>query len=221
MKQYTDACNLAKKELDTIKSRLDQKEQDKRVTMRQDMMGYEDEDMDGQPADGRGSAQDIIDEEELALIQRMKEMKRIYRDNFDKLRSVKGQVHYIQQSIEALKLQLVSAFEDWYTLTFDEAGATEELISTSRLNKTQQQDAASLTSPAKKVNQMLSNASASKGGRIFNDFGDEEEQNRFVAAAEGVDGKDVDPDALAFIKAKTKVDDLQRAKKAEKRIAAH
>lgn len=63
--------------------------------MRQDMMGYEDEDMDGQPVDGRGSGQDIIDEEELALIQRIKEMKRVYRDNFDKLRDVKGQVHYI------------------------------------------------------------------------------------------------------------------------------
>lgn len=55
VKQYTDACNMAKKELDTIKGRLDAKEQEKRVTLRQDMMGYEDEDMDGQPVDGRGS----------------------------------------------------------------------------------------------------------------------------------------------------------------------
>ena len=42
-----------------------------------------------------------------------------------------------------------------------------------------------------------------------------------MAAAEGVEGKDIDPDALAFIKAKRKVDDLQKAKKAEKRIGAH
>jgi len=50
-------------------------------------------------------------------------------------------------------LQLVSAFEDWYTQNFDEAGDTTEgdLISTSRLNKTQH-DAASVASPAKKVN---------------------------------------------------------------------
>ena len=204
VKQFTEACNTAKKELDTIKSRLDAKELDKRATMREDMMGYE-EDMDGQAVDS-SRPQDIIDEEELGLIQRMKEMKRVYRDNFDKLKQVKGQVHYIQQSIEALKLQLVSAFEDWYTQNFDEAGATEELVSTSRLNKTEQ--VASLTSPAKKVNHMLSQASASKGGRIFNDFGDEDEQNRIVAQAEGVDGKDIDPDALAFIKAKTKVNDL-------------
>jgi hypothetical protein len=32
------------------------------------------------------------------------------------------------------------------------------------------------------------------------------------------EGKDLDPDALAFIKAKRKVDDLQKAKKYEKRI---
>lgn len=33
-----------------------------------------------------------------------------------------------------------------------------------------------------------------------------------------VEGKDIDPDAMAFIHAKRKVDDLQRAKKQEKRI---
>ena len=37
------------------------------------------------------------------------------------------------------------------------------------------------------------------------------------------EGRDTDPDALAFIKAKRKVDDLQKAKKYEKKIggAAH
>lgn len=33
-----------------------------------------------------------------------------------------------------------------------------------------------------------------------------------------LEGKDIDPDALAFIKAKRHVDDLQKAKKFEKRI---
>lgn len=36
-----------------------------------------------------------------------------------------------------------------------------------------------------------------------------------------IEAKDVDPDAVAFIKAKRNVDDLQRAKKQEKRITAH
>lgn len=94
VKYYTDGCNAAKKELDSIKGRLDAKEQEKRLTMRQEeMMGYEDEvDMDGNPVGrgGAGSGSEIIDEEELALIQKMKEMKKIYRENFDKLKEVKA-----------------------------------------------------------------------------------------------------------------------------------
>lgn len=39
-----------------------------------------------------------------------------------------------------------------------------------------------------------------------------------IRPAAEVEGKDVDPDAVAFIKAKRNVDDLQRAKKQEKRI---
>ena len=73
--------------------------------MRQEeMMGYEDEvDMDGNPIGRAGAGSEIIDEEELALIHRMKEMKKIYRENFEKLKEVKAQVFYIQQSIDALK----------------------------------------------------------------------------------------------------------------------
>ena len=45
----------------------------------------------------------------------MKDTKKVYRDNFEKLREAKGQVFYIQQSIDTLKQALVSAFEDWFT----------------------------------------------------------------------------------------------------------
>lgn len=55
MKYFTDRCNFAKKELDTIKARLDAKTEEKRATMREDLMdGYEDE-MDGGMEGGRGS----------------------------------------------------------------------------------------------------------------------------------------------------------------------
>lgn len=98
IKRYTDSCNQSKKELDNIKSRLDAKAEEKRVTMRQDMLDYQDDD----EAEATG-AQEIIDEEELGLIQKMKETKKVYRDNFEKLRETKGQVFYIQQSIDTLK----------------------------------------------------------------------------------------------------------------------
>lgn len=50
----------------------------------------------------------------------------------------------------------------------------------------------------------------------FADMGDDEDAG--LRAKPEVEGRDIDPDALAFIAAKRKVDDLQRAKKAEKRI---
>ena len=47
MKVFTDQCNIAKKDLDVLKSKLDAKEHEKRVTMREDMLGYGDGDDDG------------------------------------------------------------------------------------------------------------------------------------------------------------------------------
>ena len=58
--------------------------------MQDDMMGYDDDE-----AAQEGGQQEIIDVEELAFIQRMKELKKVYRSNFDHLKEVKGQVFYI------------------------------------------------------------------------------------------------------------------------------
>jgi hypothetical protein len=55
VKQYTDACNLAKKELDVIKTKIEGKAEEKRLTMREDMMDYQDEEgEDGSPGRGMG-----------------------------------------------------------------------------------------------------------------------------------------------------------------------
>jgi len=43
VKHFTDGCNLAKKELDTIKIKLDAKTEEKRLTMHGDAMDYEDD----------------------------------------------------------------------------------------------------------------------------------------------------------------------------------
>lgn len=54
------------------------------------------------------------------------------------------------------------------------------------------------------------------------DMGDDLAEGDLQGAPSGdKEGRDIDPDALAFIKAKRKVDDLQKAKKFEKRIGAH
>lgn len=61
------------------------------------------------------------------MIQRMKELKKVYRENFNQLKDAKTQVFYIQQSIDSLKQSLVGAFEDWYTQNFDEG---DDMLST-------------------------------------------------------------------------------------------
>jgi len=94
VKSFTESCNNAKRELDAIKGKLDEKAEEKRLTMRDEMGAFEDEG-EGGGAEGN-EHQEIIDEEELAWLQKMKEMKKVYRINFDSLKQAKGQVHYIQ-----------------------------------------------------------------------------------------------------------------------------
>jgi kinesin family protein 6/9 len=113
VKAFTESCNTAKRDLDLIKEKLDIKTDEKRLTMREDMAAFEDEG-DG---DHQG-AHDIIDEEELGLLQKMKELKKIYKQNYNGLKDTKLQVHYVQQTIDTLKQNLVSAYEDWYGQTF-------------------------------------------------------------------------------------------------------
>lgn len=101
------------------------KAEEKRLTMRDDMMGYDDDEGAGQGQAGS----EIIDEEELALIQRMKDLKRTYRMSYDQLKEIKSQVFYISQTIDSLKQSLVSAYEDWYSLNFDEDDLQSTLVS--------------------------------------------------------------------------------------------
>ena len=64
----------------------------------------------------------------MAYLQKMKELKKEYRESFDQLKAIKAEVFYIQQSIDALKQQLVSVFEDWYALTFDLEEADSPMV---------------------------------------------------------------------------------------------
>ena len=116
VKYLTELCNTTKKEIDQIKQKLDEKSEEKKKQMRDELAGIDDDEGMG-IANGEGQ-QEIIDEEELGYLQRMKELKKTYRDNYEQLKSLRGEVYYIQQSIDQLKQQLVSAFEDWYIATF-------------------------------------------------------------------------------------------------------
>jgi len=181
VKDMTTRCNQCKKELDVYMKKLEAKAEEKREQMRDDLAQFDDE-------EGGDQQQQIIDEEDLAYMQKVRELKKVYRESFDMLKETKSEVFYVQQGINSQKQQLVAQFEDWFINTFEEDG----------------------------------NDSMTKTGYGFFESGGlagEFENLNIKTAKEGEEqeGVHADPDALAFIRAKKKVDDLTRAKKNEKK----
>mmetsp|Transcript_40608 Transcript_40608/g.29222 ORF Transcript_40608/g.29222 Transcript_40608/m.29222 type:complete len:114 (+) Transcript_40608:1894-2235(+) len=80
--------------------------------------------------DENATEQEIIDEEELALIKKVKEAKKRYRENFNMLKETKSEMNFISQGIDQSKSELVSQFEAWYEDTFDD-GSLDDAISQS------------------------------------------------------------------------------------------
>lgn len=68
-------------------------------------------------------AEEIIDEEELVLLRQMKDLKKVYRDNFNDLKNLKGDLQDAQSQIDIVKEQLLTNFEGWFRATFDCSGA--------------------------------------------------------------------------------------------------
>ena len=67
----------------------------------------------------QGTSEEIIDEEELVLLRKMKDLKKIYRDNFSKLKSFKTSYSDSQSQIDVVKEQLIAGFENWYAKEFE------------------------------------------------------------------------------------------------------
>jgi hypothetical protein len=61
----------------------------------------------------------VIDEEELMLLREKKDLKRSYRDQYEKLRQVKVSINDAQENVDNLKQQLVVDFERWYREEFE------------------------------------------------------------------------------------------------------
>ena len=75
LKELTETCNKTKKNIDNVKSELDLKQDERRQNMQHHMAAQDDDDM----LDDEDAPQEIIDEDELVLLQRMKELKKDYR----------------------------------------------------------------------------------------------------------------------------------------------
>jgi len=65
------------------------------------------------------------------LLREMKDLKRSYREAYDRLKQVKGAINDAQQNVDAMKQQIVVDFERWYSQEFEAAmpGESTALLS--------------------------------------------------------------------------------------------
>ena len=63
---------------------------------------------------------EIIDEDELAKLRQLKDLKKDYRILFKELKELKSSINYTQQAIDNSKQKLVTEFESWYEETFED-----------------------------------------------------------------------------------------------------
>ena len=75
--------NTNKGDIDNLKTRLDRKEDERKVRLRDEQL--RNDDMFEEQAD------EIIDEEELVMLRKMKDLKKIYRDHFSNLKNCKSE----------------------------------------------------------------------------------------------------------------------------------
>ena len=111
IKTITDTLNVNKGEIDALKTRLDRKEEERKVRLRDEQLRNEDM--------FEEAVEEIIDEEELVMLRKMKDLKKMYRDSFASLKNCKMEYADGQRQIDATKEQLISAFEQWYQTEFD------------------------------------------------------------------------------------------------------
>jgi hypothetical protein len=88
VKELTEECNAAKRNIDAVKVELDKKQDERKQSMQNQMAAVDDDEI----LDDDEAPQEIIDEDELALLQRMKELKKAYRHAYSQLRGSKDQV---------------------------------------------------------------------------------------------------------------------------------
>jgi hypothetical protein len=202
LRTQTASLNSIKAEIDNIKAALDDKNEAKRQNeITQAMSPGFNSHTDG--FDEPEQMNNIIDEEELQLIRNLKELKKKYREAYRELKDSKSESSFTQQAIDSHKQKLINAFEEWYNDTFEEA--TPEGAAAKPGHHTQSTPSINFT---QKSSAMANKSSPSK---LVRDPEMDEDQEDF--APEGREGVDVDPDAMAYIRAKKAVKRMEQARK--------
>lgn len=110
MTKLKEVCNKSKKQIDILKSKLEEKNQERQ----------QDLELDGE--------EEVIDEEEYSILRQLKEHKKVYRENFDKYKSIKSDAFFVQNSLDKLKEDLIFQFECWYEENFEPPHGSKEAM---------------------------------------------------------------------------------------------
>ena len=110
MNRLKDTCNKAKKEIDTLKQQLEEKNEEKQKNIELD------------------EEEDVIDEETYDMIRKLKEHKKVYRENFDSYKNLKSEAFFSQNAVDQLKEQFIFKFEVWYDENFEPPAGSKEAM---------------------------------------------------------------------------------------------
>ncbi|KAJ8418761.1 hypothetical protein AAFF_G00002600 [Aldrovandia affinis] len=102
LRELTDGVNAAKRDIDRTGTELQQwREQSQRQ---------------GRFVSAEGEP--VMEEAELSLLLRLKELKGQYRQQYKELHSTKSEVKYCEHLVDQCRIRLFSEFESWYNESF-------------------------------------------------------------------------------------------------------
>nr|XP_046211040.1 kinesin-like protein KIF9 isoform X2 [Oncorhynchus gorbuscha] len=102
LRELTECVNTAKREIDSTSTALHQW-REKRQSQ-------------GQFVSAEGVP--VLDEAELSLTLRLRELKTQYRQQYEELRGTKAEVSYCQHLVDQCRTRLLTEFESWYNESF-------------------------------------------------------------------------------------------------------
>ena len=111
IKEVTSMLNQSKGQIDGLKAQIDRKEEERKIRHKDDQLHQTDAFKD--------EPEEIIDEEELQLLRKMKQFKQEYREKFSVLKNIKGELSEAHMQTDVLKEKLISGYENWYLQEFD------------------------------------------------------------------------------------------------------
>jgi len=138
----------------------------------------------------------------LQRLRELKDLKKQYRENYGELKELQKEIRFTQTAIDNQKTKLINEFEEWYSETFEDENDL--------MNEVGSNAASSALGHARNSTATKSVAPGSPN-KLFRD--PEMDADTMADQAEGVEGVDVDPDAMAYIRSRQDVLKLRQARK--------